>query len=79
MAYWYQLGPSKLYVATTTAEERQVYPSIDPIIAWGEDFAGEQFHGQGQAKMWAHPCTGTPSACTSCAELDGGFVDRAFV
>ncbi|HBO43944.1 MAG TPA: hypothetical protein DD670_08440, partial [Planctomycetaceae bacterium] len=51
MAYWYQIGPSKQFAPTTTAEERK-YPCLDPIIAWGEDFAGEEFHGKGETRMW---------------------------
>ncbi|MBN1912315.1 MAG: DUF2961 domain-containing protein [Pirellulales bacterium] len=51
MAYWYQIGPSKQFARTTTAEERK-YPCLDPIIAWGKDFAGEKHHGRGEAKMW---------------------------
>jgi len=51
VAYWYQLGPSTQFTPTTTAEERE-YPCIDPIIAWGEDFAADRFHGRGEARMW---------------------------
>ncbi len=50
VAYWYQLGPSKRYTQTTTAEQRKL-PSIDPICAWGSDFQADQYHGQGRTRM----------------------------
>jgi len=53
MAYWYQIGPSKQFAPTTTAEARRP-PCIDPIIAWGKDFAAGQFHGEGEARMGGH-------------------------
>ncbi len=50
IAYWYQLGPTKKFAETTTPEQRKL-PSIDPIIAWGEDFKADQYHGKGSTRM----------------------------
>ncbi|MBN2022014.1 MAG: DUF2961 domain-containing protein [Pirellulales bacterium] len=50
VAFWYQFGPSKQFAPTTTAEQRKL-PSIDPIIAWGEDHRADRFHGQGAVQM----------------------------
>lgn len=50
VAYWYQLGPTKKFAEPTTAEARKL-PSIDPIVAWGEDSQAQGLHGKGGIEM----------------------------
>ena len=47
VAYWYQMGPTKQYARTTTAEERRL-PCIDRVIAWGADHRDAKYHGGGK-------------------------------
>ncbi|MBN1420997.1 MAG: hypothetical protein JXP34_19660, partial [Planctomycetes bacterium] len=47
VAYWYQMGPTKRFAKTTTAEERRL-PRIDRVIGWGADHGDPKHHGRGR-------------------------------
>jgi hypothetical protein len=46
VAFWYQTGEPTFTARAPDAHERKL-PSLDPIIVWARDFAGIEFHGQG--------------------------------
>ncbi len=49
VAYWYQMGPTKKFTKTTTAEERCL-PCIDRVIAWGANHSDPKYHGRGRTR-----------------------------
>ena len=50
VAFWYQMGPTKMFTQTPSAKERKL-PSLERTIVWGKNAADAQFHGPGEAKI----------------------------
>jgi hypothetical protein len=50
VAFWYQLGPSKQFAPTTTAEQRRL-PNLERVIVWGKDLQDASHRGPGETKL----------------------------
>ncbi len=48
VAFWYQTGTPTFAARAPDARERKL-PSLERIIAYARDFAGHQYHGEGEA------------------------------
>ncbi len=50
VAFWYQMGPTKKFTETPSAEDRKL-PSLERILVWGKDATEAKFHGTGKATV----------------------------
>jgi hypothetical protein len=46
VAFWYQMGPTKKFTETPSAEERKL-PSLERILVWGKQALDDALHGPG--------------------------------